>query len=261
MLESYLIQKAQSHRNYKLYSTIEKLESTLKQGSFFLSNGCTWNDTVDRENFNSSNLATMNFGLCMSFSKSENVAMWMLYGGTQKRGAMFNIPPKLLKQSLSHSNELELGYFNSGNFITVCTVPKSQYKIKLIDILYYSLDSNNTIYTLKRADERYSTSNLHLLDALKHSKKTYPWAYENECRLIVTVNKSLIKDSKITSLKLPFPSSINPKTLKKQLVLAPNFTGSSTSNYNISTLSQKIDWDLCTNCITKCTSSCNKRTS
>ena len=52
---------------------------------YTISNGANWNDVNDRTLMEANNA----YGLCLSCSTRENIAMWMLYGANHgKEGAM-----------------------------------------------------------------------------------------------------------------------------------------------------------------------------
>lgn len=74
----YLHSKAKNHNNYKIYTCESRLDSWMCNKALYLSNGSRWNDTDDRERLNPTEglYPYINFTMCFSFSKSENVAMW-----------------------------------------------------------------------------------------------------------------------------------------------------------------------------------------
>lgn len=244
-LKKYLIQKANNHNCYKIYSSLDKIKSIIDHQSIFLSNGRHWNDVRDRENFNSMHSKVQNFGCCMSFSRSENMAMWMLYGGIDKKGAMININPSVITTTIHNVQSIDLGYFD-GEFQSLQTIKREDFEIMLIDILYYS--QSEIGYFLKRSDEQCETNNLNALDSLNYSKKLLPWSYENECRVIVSISKDKILNSKIDTVKLSLNKQKNISV--DQIVLAPNFGGE--RKYAQSTLGADLDWDLCKNCKSIC---------
>ena len=79
-LITYLSHKAASHNYYKYYAPKHYIDTILREEAVFLSDGENWNDVCDRERLNNDN-RYKRFALCLSYSRSENVAMWMLYAG------------------------------------------------------------------------------------------------------------------------------------------------------------------------------------
>ena len=61
------------------YTNDEIADKTLKKG-IRLTNGVNWNDLIDRQNLNKD--GKIRFVKCFTYSKSENVVMWFLYGAS-----------------------------------------------------------------------------------------------------------------------------------------------------------------------------------
>lgn len=208
-----------------------------------MSDGSNWNDAVDKENFNPNDSDLKRFGLCLSYSKSENVAMWMLYSGND--GVMIDYTKKIIKNILE-AKYIELGHFEDGKFIMDRKLEKKEFDVKICDILYYGETKNGNKKTqlyVKRSDEINDEFDESLVEELTYSKKTLPWSYENECRIIVTIKKELIPGSS-NNVKISFSES-SIKELKERIYESPN---SRKKNYLPSALRNKMQWDLCKNC-------------
>ena len=274
-LQVYLKEKAINHYNYKHYvSDIDRIYNIYHEGALFLTDGSNWNDPDDKKaftDFNSGRSECKRYGLCLSFSKSESVAMWMLYGGMQKKGAMIDINLRNIKQLLDQSNrpQVELGYFEEKKWNTVKfeekkwnTVKKlnaNEYKVELTDILYYDankkMDEDHILkYDIKRSDEKCACNDNVIDNAPLLQKKVWAWNYENECRLIVEVDKKSISsfaNSKISVARIEFPDKeFFREDVRERILLAPNFDESSIvkGDFIPKKSALKIDWDLCKNC-------------
>lgn len=263
-LQVYLKEKAINHNNYKHYVTnIDRIYNIYHEGALFLTDGSNWNDPEDKKAFLDSNSRSMSkkYGLCLSFSKSESVAMWMLYGGTQKKGAMIDINPKSIKQLLDTSNRphVELGNFKKGHWNTVIELNENEYEVELSDILYYDTNKNANNehmlkYDIKRSNERCSCDYNVIDNAPFLQKKVWAWNYENECRLMVKVDTKRISpltNSNISAARVEFPNKESfREDVRERILLAPNFDERNIVEDGFipkkSTL--KIDWDLCKNC-------------
>ena len=264
-LQVYLKEKAINHYNYKHYvSDIDRIYNIYHEGALFLTDGSNWNDPDDKKaftDFNSGRSECKRYGLCLSFSKSESVAMWMLYGGMQKKGAMIDINLRNIKQLLDQSNrpQVELGYFEKEEWNAVKRLNANEYKVKLIDILYY--DTNKKVdkehelkYDIKRSDERCACNDNVIDNAPLLQKKVWAWNYENECRLIVEVDKKSISsstNSEFSVARVEFPNKeLFRKDVRERILLAPNFDESSIvkGDFIPKKSALKIDWDLCKNC-------------
>lgn len=104
-LKEYLTERAKNHNWHKYYAKRKYISTILENHTVYLSDGRNWNDTLDVENFNNAKSERVNFGLCLSFSKSESVAMWMLYSGNE--GGMIDYSQKIINDILA-TEEIEL---------------------------------------------------------------------------------------------------------------------------------------------------------
>ena len=250
-LMDFLKNKAQNHNHYKLYTSIDRIENMLEYNALFLTNGSKWNDLVDRENLNSQKYDVINYANCFSFSKSESVAMWMLYGGNDGKGAMIDFSKGVLKSVLKQ-DEIVLGRFEEKVFKKEIELTPNDYEIELIDILYVGEDEKAECYTIKRSDERVKEVKKNVVDAI-NQQKGYAWAYENECRLIVSVNRDKVPNVNFDVVKITF--DYEKKKLRDRVYHSPNI-GINARKYKNSTLQTRMDWDLCRDCKSKGGASC-----
>ena len=263
-LQVYLKEKAINHYNYKHYvPDIDRIYNIYHEGALFLTDGSNWNDPNDKKAFSDSNSRSMckKYGLCLSFSKSESVAMWMLYGGMQKKGAMIDISPRSIKQLLDKSKrpKVELGNFEKGHWNTVIRLNADEYKVELTDILYYGTNKNADNkhipkYDIKRSDEKCSCNQKVIDNAPFLQKKVWAWNYENECRLIVEVDTkriSSLTNSNVSAARVEFPNKdFFREDVRERILLAPNFDERNIveDDFVPKKSALKIDWDLCKNC-------------
>lgn len=106
-LEAYLSTKATNHNSYKHYTRLSTAQKIIESGKLLLTDGSGWNDRCDSEQLNRAAYDKKYFATCFSFSISESVAMWMLYGGTHGDGAMLNLLPKDMSQIMK-AKEVDL---------------------------------------------------------------------------------------------------------------------------------------------------------
>lgn len=241
-LENYLSEKAQNHSYYKYYSKRNYIETILTTNAVYLSDGKNWNDTLDRNNFMNSDKLYHKYALCLSYSKSESVAMWLLYSGND--GCMIDYNSKIINCILN-TESIILGCFENGEFIEKEFIGKSDFKIELTDIVYYGKDKNNSSdsYYVKRSDEVSQEFSKGLIDKIRSKKKKISWSYENECRIIVSINKNAVKE-KYSNIKIPLPADCN-KIMTDKTYDSPNYEG---NNYRESSLKEDLNWDLCRSC-------------
>ena len=240
-LNAYLRQKGKNHNCYKAYTSLSRVVEIRDTKFLYLSNGETWNDVIDRNNFNSATNLVVNYGKCFSFSQDENVAMWMLYGGIDKLSGMIDFTKKGMHSILA-TNLINVGYFDGdGKFKTEKTLTKENFDIYITDIVYYKVNGNG--YYINRSEESYNCLSNELFEKLQCCKKTYPWKYENECRLIVSINKKLITNKcKIVQINL---DGMDLGKSFERVYRGPNYPLKNFQNSLPSKLDNTIDWSLC----------------
>lgn len=246
-LSDYLSQKAAKHNYYKYYTTAERLETWKATHSIYLTTGRKWNDKTDREQFNCAAYDYVNFGLCFSFSISENIAMWMLYGGMKRDGVMIDFQRQHIREIIGNTSQITLGRWDNDEFVASATLSRDDFRIELIDILYISDKNEKGCYDIKRSNEAAKDVAPHIVDDLESVKKSYPWCYENECRLVIQVKRRVLDDPGIDTARISLQDDFfDELAAGSRIIAAPN-TASNTK-YSKSKLTNKIDWDLCAKC-------------
>lgn len=239
-LTDYLIRKANNHNCFKLYSTLDRILDIRDRRCLYLGTGSNWNDIPDRKSFNSDKYNFVNFGKCFSFSQDENVAMWMLYGGIEKCSGMIDFTKKGMSSILS-SESVDIGALRNGKFESYSNIPKSSFKMYLIDVVYYKHVSNG--YYIRRSEESVNKISNNVFNGLIGCKKSYPWLYENECRLIVSINKSIVPEES-NAVKIDL-SQIDLGKSFERIYHGPNYPFKDVKNTLPSKLDNTIDWSLC----------------
>lgn len=274
----YLREKGCNHRSYKMYSTIDIVNSIIENKALYLSSGYNWNDKVDRENFNNDKLTMLNFGRCFSYSTSESVAMWMLYGGMKHRGAMIEFDKFAMLEIIDNTKQIEVGYFEEGAFVSLKTLGKDKFKIQLIDVVYVEKKNNDFIVRRPVGDiwSIGTESNIFNNENYSFVHKSKAWDYEQECRLIVSIEKEKLKDladyKKIQMIKIDIqgidwkhvqriyaPSVLSEEKEKlksnefKESILTDEVERKKSAygqikEFEDSILTGEVEWDLCLNC-------------
>lgn len=240
-LNNYLRNKGENHNYYKHYSKIDRILNILDKKKIYLKSGENWNDTVDRESFNSDKYDFKRFGMCFSFSKNENVAMWMLYSGIDRRGGMIEFTRKEMN-SILDVEKIEVGAFNNENFESYITLNKDQFQIYLTDIIYYYEEEKGKC-KIRRHDEVADGVSKDVLQDMNGSKKSDPWKYENECRLIVSIDKKVLNNKKCDTVQIDLENMDLGKPLGK-VYKGPCCT-SNDQRLSLSQLYGKVEWNLC----------------
>ena len=237
LLQVYLKNKARNHNSYKHYAPIDRILQIVKENKMYLVDGKDWNDTIDSDNFTSENSDFVNFGKCFSYAQDESVAMWMLYGGADYKGAMIDFTRRGIKNILNISN-IKIGFFRNNKFIAVADVYKPDFTMDIIDIVYY----NKKTRYLKHSDESCCNVDSTIIDKLGLCGKSYPWSYENECRLIVSVKKEKIPDN-CSAVEIDFEGIDLGKSLER-VFCCPNYKGTDTNGFKESQLEGCVNFKL-----------------
>lgn len=258
-LEQYLETKALNHTNYKFYASRNSIQRICEDHCLYLSDGSNWNDTEDGERMLQKG-EYHHFGFCFSFSKSESVAMWMLY--SLDDGCMIDFDAKTIK-TLINPREVTIGKFgNDSRFVPIDTlnVEETGIKIQLIDMIYIGdpdVPENDEFCYVRRSEEVNRKFNRRLIGRNCLYQKSISWFYENECRLLVSVPESkLTRHDSGLLLRIGFDEKIIAHLReRKRIYNSPNIRDSADpfykSNFN-SKLSRGLNWNLkrriCGNC-------------
>ena len=155
-LQQYLEERAKKHRNLKYYSDKERIEHICTENRITLSDGEYWNDLIDKNHFQD-DCFYHHFGICFSFSVSENVAMWMLYADPD--GCMIDFDQTFIDEMVSYHFSIEIGYYEGKSFVREQTFDRfsNGIKMRFMDIVYYAESTKDTnCYYVKRSDESSS---------------------------------------------------------------------------------------------------------
>ena len=237
-LEEYLGRKATNHNHYKYYSGYERIRSLVDGECLYLGLSDRWNDVRDR-GFSHGPKGVTRFALCMSFSASESMAMWMLYGGVTKDGAMLELMRGDVRRLLGQDS-FELGFFDGGRFERVQELSEGC-RIYATDVLYCAENEDGT-HTVKRSDERVDGL-ASVPDGSSVVAKAYPWNYENEVRIVLEVPTETVS-GRVHFARLPLHKS--REGLLERAFLAPDNT--TRSGFCRSGLRGFVEWDLCAAC-------------
>ncbi len=238
-----LRKNGESHTCYKMYTHMERALIILLSGHLYLSNGFSWNDRNDEKVMQEKDV----YGLCLSCSTKENVAMWMLYSGDKgKNGAMVNFYRSVMLELLS-SEHIELGCFDGNRKFQVVrklSKAKGDYEIFLTDIIYTDFCKNGVVKLT--VNEDHETADQAVLDHSDIFPKNYAWSYEKECRLIVRLSDKAEKWAE--KEKRPFVRlTMSAQSLKKmnedRIVRSPIYKGR--AEYGaLSALTGSVNWEL-----------------
>lgn len=252
-LEEYLKEKAKKHTYFKLYGKQDRLSVIYEKKKLYLSCGKDWNDPKDTKQLSLSEGHTY-YVRCFSFSKSENVAMWMLYGGMGDDGVMVRFGRSFMNEITNQISHITLGSFSESKsgFVEGLRLEKGDFELYLIDMLYVreDIDSKTGAHSfhIKRHNETGDIEDRNIVDSLHLCRKHYEWNYENECRLILDIKRK-VDVKKYTDVEIDF-SEIDKNLIPNagSVTMTPKHRGDIPHGYQKSALSDGLKWDLCLNC-------------
>lgn len=244
MLREGLKENALKHKNYNMYTSMDRAMCLLLTGNLYISNGATWNDVQDR--------ATMKkcsaYGICMSCSTIESMAMWILYSGERgKNGAMIQFVPSIIKEIINTAT-IELGKFGDDKaFVSapfVLSRKNNDFSIYMTDVVYTAAQKDPKLLKATVG----SDNEIMLWDLLEEAKafhKHYAWSYEKECRLIVELSPKMKEYAEANGLNMICIrlSETARRALVSRVVRSPIYRGN-TDFGKISALQGSIDWEI-----------------
>ena len=244
---SLLAKRGRSHSDYRHYATRSRIEGIIKNSALFLTDGSTWNDKYDSERFNPSFADKKRYGICFSSAKVESIAMWMLYGGPDGNGAMIDFDSETLLKS-TKLEHYECGYFDAGGEFKSCmTLPSGKLDLQLVDVLYFHKKQGN-LFSVGRPSrkEKGQVLGREAFDGIKQIMKHQSWSYEEEVRLVATINTDDFENraSHIKCIKIPLEFS--DAFVSGRVFDSPVADGFGA--YCDSELRGTVIWNLCANC-------------
>lgn len=244
-LREGLRENALRHRNYNMYTAMDRAMCLLLTGNLYISNGQTWNDKLDREIMQKHSA----FGICMSCSTVESMAMWMLYSGDKgKNGALVRFLPSII-QEIVESTTIELGKFDDyGKFIRDPIILKREDKsfdIFMTDVVYTETHSKKPSTLNASLGEDHAHMDWQFLEAAGVFHKNYAWSYEKECRLIVELSpemQKIVAENGFSTIRISL-SEASRRALKDRVVRSPVYEGKTDFGV-VSMLHGNVDWSL-----------------
>ncbi len=244
-LRDGLRENALRHRNYNMYTAMDRAMCLVLTGNLYISNGQTWNDKLDRETMQKRSA----FGICLSCSTIESMAMWMLYSGDKgKNGALVRFLPSIIRE-IVESSTVELGKFDDcGKFIQdplVLTRKDDHFDIYMTDVVYTDVQKEDPSMLIASLGEDHEYMDWQLLEDAGTFHKHYAWNYEKECRLIVELSPEIQKEAVkngFNTVRISL-SDASRRALKDRVIRSPVYAGK-TDFGAVSTLYGNVDWKL-----------------
>ncbi len=201
-LREFLIEKGQGHQNYRHYSTLDGIYGMLKSGYIWLSRGDQMNDKQELtkgyfDDWNNIYIASFAFG------KSENIAMWGIYGLPHNEAANISFPSKIFSKWVPSISAI----YDPGDYYNEIN---QGFEIQLTDVVYAGGKRGDNDQILRWNDKSIDIDKTSGAERLKYISsensmtgfiKNFAWLYENEVRIRVKLN-SPIPQKKI-AIRIP----------------------------------------------------------
>lgn len=220
-LRNFLSVKGKGHHNYRQYTNLDGVYGIINSGFFWLSRGDQMNDMQeltkgDPDEWKKIYIASFAFG------RSENIAMWTIYGLLHDEAACISFPSIEFCKWISSISEL----FDPADGYKKINV---KFEIDLIDVVYIGGIRGQRDGLLQWNSERMQLDNENLEDDFKTISsqapltgymKNYAWVYENEVRIRIKLNEPI--DCKKVAVKLPIDFfNTDPKNEKVGIISGP----------------------------------------
>jgi|GEM_PF-3829528 len=238
------------HRTYRIYyKSIEIVEQIIKNKNLILRND-NFNDCEEKDSLTDSSIdGFVKFILCLTYSLSESVAMWYMYGDNLESNVMVKYNT-LIKDIVKYNENspIEFGFFDSDNKTFEKKGETSNCEITIVDVLYCEQNDNGTYY-IKRAEKSKKNVPKEVVESLpKHICKNNAWNYENECRLVVKVPKEIVNG--VNAVRLKLSDDITKSLIKDGIIVkSPSFIDQNSREYRMvdSKLKGKVVFPNCEN--------------
>ena len=224
VLSEGLKNNAQKHQSYKIYTSMDRALAFLLDGRLYVTDGAHWNDVSDSKNLEARSL----YATCFSCSTRENIAMWMLYGGSRgKNGALISLYPSIIEKIIE-STHVALGNFGSDGKYHVNHIlnRNTDFSIFLTDMLYVDPCKN------KKAKVTCSGESVVIKETIMKNDdvfcKNIAWEYEKECRLVIRLSESWKKRAakeKLNAICITLDKSSLNKMRNRGLTRSPIYCG------------------------------------
>lgn len=243
-LKKKLIERANEHQSFSFYTNY-KIAKKTKENGIMLTNGRNWNDKEDAKNLNYGD--KIRFVKCFTYSKSENIAMWMLYAYKNNEGCLVKYSKSQIVNIVKDTSTIIIKQVGNDNDPGI-ELTKDDFEIELIDVVYFgdgeeegSLALKKSIYGIKSIEP----SKVGLDFKNQYFVKTYGWAYENECRLVVSIKKELLKDNEEKEYCVFIPiSKLNTQKNTYPIVISSPNNEKGADNCVESEYKGRINFDL-----------------
>lgn len=266
-LSDYMKGREFGHQDYCHYTTLNVIDSMLRNNALWLSCVDGFNDKIDTKQFDEESLKKY-YSICFATGKTENLSLWYIYSGVEGRGGRIRLTKSGIRKLQELSTFSLWEFDNKNNKIVNCVknLEKNDFQLKFKDIIYYADQGRDKVdlkyntmtnYNIKREDfDAYKKENVGFY-------KGTIWYYEKETRLLLELNDDIYnhfvqkdKNYKVVmewdeSFRKYINIELAPETetleVKNELSSIRGFINE-TSKVKLSKYSGQISMNLCNKC-------------
>lgn len=201
-LRAFLLERGKGHHNYRHYSTLDGIYGMLKSGYLWLSRGDQMNDRQELTKGDSREWEKI-YIASFAFGKSENVAMWGIYGLPHNEAACISFPSYKFSKWIPGISAV---FDPKKNYQKI----ECEFEIQLTDVVYIGGFRGAKDQVLKWNDNKLQVNDLANIDDFEYISgesqmtgfiKNYAWSYENEVRIRIKVNTPI--NNERIAIKIP----------------------------------------------------------
>lgn len=196
-----LIFNVSSHDRFYLYVPDVRYYKDISNDNFyyFFSPADRWNDKsdIDSTKKKENRKDCIYLYRCLSYFKSESIAMWKMYA---ENGGCFKLSKAPIKNFENIISDVELIFKDRSSE----HIEKGCYEtIPAKDVIYYEENSKNKFTVLRSTHKEKVNKKTFDSNTSNRYIKNIGWSYECECRLCIRIHKKYIhKNAKLIGAKV-----------------------------------------------------------
>ena len=239
------------------YTKLSNVVSIIKSRFWWLKSPKTMNDGLEFQNISEFEQSNAVFFASFMYDSSESIAMWSMYAQPWEDGVFIRIPVAIFKKWIRNTETIYtvLCPKNQKPIIEKSPIPNKD--LSIVRVAYTNSDSvqdkSDEILICGKAENNLLKNTPHLPDLVGYVKDM-AWEYENEVRVLATVDKSIKCDGLAIELSDDLIDSM-------EIVAGPRFSGNLSERIrreiqqqfttDRSLFSDKLKWIPCDSCTEK----------
>ena len=168
------------------YTTIDKLNSIINSGYWYLGNPKNMNDQLEYSYFNSFYWDKLYF-ISLMVEQEESIGMWNTYGRDKRNAIIMKIPLKAIKKWLGEVTTIREAKIKKGTIELGKEIDGSLFQKFLHRVSYYDARSDKKVLRVGN-NKNLVFEDLYCDECIGYVKNI-AWMYENEIRLRIETHE------------------------------------------------------------------------